>query len=201
MRKEILFAFIVGLIFGLVIAFGVWRINSSLNPRKQEATSTENTEKQHQAPITLAQPTENDVVSQSPMAISAITVPNALVAVAAEEEDYLTGADTKGAFGLEVDAVGGVNQIVFTSFEGGKPNSYTLTVVYSTEVSKLVRETPTETPVSTDSVRQKVQEKVDEALNSPTSYLGTVTDISASTIQLKTGSGEIQQVSKAENPA
>jgi len=56
---------------------------------------------------------------------------------------------------------------------------------------------------SADSIRKKVQEKVQETLNSPRAYVGTITDISESTIQInKVTMGtanskpkEIQQIS------
>ena len=59
---------------------------------------------------------------------------------------------------------------------------------------------------SSDAIREKVQEKVDQALNTPLAYIGTITDISESTLQIskfvlqeeKEKTGEIQQVSTNE---
>lgn len=53
---------------------------------------------------------------------------------------------------------------------------------------------------ATDSpnIREKVQQKVEQVLKNPKAYLGTVTDISGSTLQIKTESGEIKQISVKE---
>lgn len=201
MRKEIIFAVIAGGLFGLVIAFGIWRINSALKPPQGTERATETSKPQGQSAMTIAEPSENDVLSETPAAVTGLTNPNAFVSISSEEKDYLVQADNKGAFSGQIALLGGANQIVFTSFDtGGTPSAQTLTIIYSTEFAKLVKTTPTSAEESTDSVRLKVQQKVDEALNSPTSYLGTVTDIAEVTIQLKSASGEIQQVSTSDSP-
>lgn len=46
-----------------------------------------------------------------------------------------------------------------------------------------------------DAIREKVQEKIEQAQRKPKAYLGTVTDITENTIQIKSMEGEIQQVS------
>lgn len=47
-------------------------------------------------------------------------------------------------------------------------------------------------------IRERVQQKVEEALNKPKAYLGTVTDISDTTIQIKALTGEIRQVTPSK---
>lgn len=200
MRKEIIFAILAGSIFGLVIAFGIWRINSALNPRKEGATTPTEETKKDTAIISIAKPSENDVIGESPTPISGLTKPGSFVVVSGEDHDYLMVADTKGAFSEDVSLTGGVNQILITSFgKDGNSGEQKLTVIYSTEFAK-PPEAPADPADSTDSIRLKVQEKVNEALNSPTSYLGTVTDISGGSIQLKIASGEIAQVSTSDSP-
>lgn len=57
-----------------------------------------------------------------------------------------------------------------------------------------------ESTSSADSVREKVKEKIEEALNRPKAYLGTITDKTEDTLQIKNLKGEIQFVSaKSEN--
>jgi hypothetical protein len=200
MRKEILFAIIGGSIFGLVIAFGIWRVNSALSPRNQAATDTQEEPKKDNAIISVAEPSENDVLGASPTSISGLTRPASLVVISGEDHDYLVVADNKGAFSEDISLVGGINQLVATAFDkDGTSGEQKLTVIYSTEFAKPTQ-APTEVAESTDSIRQKVQEKVEDALNSPTAYLGTVTDISEGSIQLKSASGEINQVSSSDTP-
>ncbi|HJX59502.1 hypothetical protein A2V61_03035 [Candidatus Woesebacteria bacterium RBG_19FT_COMBO_47_8] len=200
MRKELLFAIVAGGLFGLVIAFGIWRINSALSPRKGTSSQTES-EKPSDASISIAKPSQNDVVGTSPVAISGVTKPNARVVVSGEGKDYFTLADAKGAFSQEVALIGGINELVVIAFdEKGVAGSVSVNIIYSTEFAKPQSTPEPTTEASTDSIRQKVQEKVNEALNSPTAYLGTVTDIAESSIQLKSASGEIQQVGTENSP-
>ncbi len=58
-------------------------------------------------------------------------------------------------------------------------------------------EDPNEATTS-DVIREKVQQKLEEAKNKPKARLGTITDISDTTIQIKSLSGEIQQISVNE---
>ena len=200
MRKELLFAIVAGGLFGLVIAFGIWRINSALSPRKDASSQTES-KGPSDASISIAKPSQNDVVGTSPVEVSGITKPNARVVVPGEGKDYFTLADSKGAFAQDVALVGGLNEIVVIAFdEKGSAGSVSLNIIYSTEFAKPKTTPEPTTEASSDSIRKKVQEKVNEALNSPTAYLGTVTDIAESSIQLKSASGEIQQVGTQDIP-
>ncbi len=194
-------AIAAGAIFGLVIAFGIWRINSALSPKDEGATSTEEPKKET-AIISIAKPSENDVLGETPTSFSGLAKPGSLVVLSGEDDDYLVIADGKGAFTQDVALTGGINQIVATAFDkDGASGEQKMTVVYSTEFAKPEEKAALEEPSeSTDSIRQKVQEKVNEALNSPTSYMGAVTDISEGSIQLKSAGGEIAQVSTKENP-
>ena len=56
----------------------------------------------------------------------------------------------------------------------------------------------TESAENADPIRDAVQEKLEEAKNKPKAYLGVVTDIVETTIQIKSTGGEIEQVSVNE---
>lgn len=49
-----------------------------------------------------------------------------------------------------------------------------------------------------NSIREKVQEKIEQVRSNPKAYLGTVTDITEETIQIKGGAEEILQISVDE---
>ena len=53
-------------------------------------------------------------------------------------------------------------------------------------------ETPTN---AVDSIKQKVLEKIETAKNNPTAFMGSITDISQNSIQIKDGKGEIKLIS------
>jgi hypothetical protein len=211
MRKEILIAIVAGVVFGLVIAFGVWRANSALEPSEEIAqekveVSDEVAELEENSKfmVTLVSPNENDVVVETPATFSGITKVGSWVVISAEEEDYIIETDKKGAFEQEVDLIGGINQIILQAFdESGASVKKELTIVFSTEFEKqqdIDREETSESTSSaeteaTDTVREKVKEKIKEAQDNPKAFIGTVTDITEKTLQIKNESEEIQQIS------
>ena len=82
MRKEVLFAVIAGAIFGLVLAFGIWRANTALEPEVEPETTAESQEEiapVSEAPefdIALAKPNNYDVITESPTMVSGVTDPD-----------------------------------------------------------------------------------------------------------------------------
>lgn len=204
MRKEIIYAIIAGLVFGLLVAFGIWRINVALSPKKTDNVQLSSDQDKNTG-VSVVEPSENDVLSASPATINGIIEEGSLLVISDNNKDYLSTLDNKGSFSTEVNLTGGINKFTLASInKKGEIKSKSLTLIYSSEFAKII---PTALPTekdevndSTDSVRQKVEQKVLEAQNSPTGYIGTVTDITGATIQLKNSAGEIQQISTEENP-
>lgn len=199
MRKEVLWAAIIGITFGLIIAFGVYRINSSIKP---EAVKTENTpppqKNNSEFKITLNKPENDDVVTQDTINVSGITKPLSWITISGEDSDYIIQSDDQGIFLQDVDLVSGVNQIKVTAFDpAGNQSIEKVLVVYSSSFQTTPVATPAgDATASSDSeIRKRVQEKVANAMNKPKAYIGVVTDITDSTIQIKTTGSEIKQIS------
>lgn len=139
MRKEILFAILAGVTFGLIIAFGVWRANVALRPNGVSTTAPEDTPETTQADfrITVAKPQDYQVIITSPAILTGISKPNVWIVVSAEEEDYVAKTDESGEFEIKVDVVGGVNEIIITAFDNdGTEAQEKLTLIYSSEFAK-----------------------------------------------------------------
>jgi hypothetical protein len=201
MRKEVLFTIIAGAILGIVIAFGIWRTNASLsineeeveeNPsQEQEITPTPTLEHR----LTLAKPNNLQVFNSSQTAISGITRPDTWVVLSAEEEDRLFITGNNGEFNQEIDLIGGINQIVIFSFiDNSETAKEDLTLVYST---KFPSNQPSETDATDEAeiLKEKVEEKIEKAANVSQAYIGTITDIVESSIQIKSSDDEIKQIS------
>lgn len=198
MRKEIIWVAAIALFFGLVIAFGVWRINSSIRPSAVATESTPAPKTVSEFKITLNKPENEDVTTQSSVLVTGITKPLIWVVVSGEEEDYILQSNDKGVFEQEAELIAGVNQIKITAFDPqGNQSVEKVLVVYSSAFELKESQTESSAPgASTDSaVRQKVLQKVEAALNKPKAFIGTVTDITDSSIQIKSTSSEIRQIS------
>lgn len=199
MRKEVIWAILAGITFGLVIAFGLWRINLAIksSSQKPQITSSPKPSSDPEFRITLDKPLNNDVVTQSPIVISGITKAKSWLVISSETKDYLVQANETGVFEESIDVVAGINQIILTALDtAGTQSNIGITVIHSPAFEK--REFVQEASESASTIRDKVSAKVQELLFSPKAYIGVVTDITESSIQLRSKSGEIKQISTDE---
>ena len=199
MRKEIVWAAVVGISFGLIIAFGVWRINSSLNKQKPGPSATPSSiNTVGEFKITLDTPADASVVTNTPIAVSGITKPLTWVVVSGESGDYILQSDEQGLFSQDADLSPGINQITITAFDAtGSQSSQKVLVVYSSafQAKTVATSTPNGAATGDAAIRENVAQKVAAALSQPKAYLGVVTDITSTTIQIKDTASQIQQIS------
>ncbi len=200
MRKEVIWAIIAGVGFGLVIAFGAYRVNSSLKKQDNNNVNASPTPKANGASefkIILNKPENEDVVVENTVTVSGITKPLSFITVSGESGDYISKSDEKGLFEEDVDLVASVNQIKIIAFDpAGAQSIEKVLVVYSSSFEKKTTlPEASESSDSASSIREKVQAKVEELLNKPKAYLGVVTDIADLTIQVRTKESEIRQIS------
>jgi len=139
MRKEVLLAILFGFAIGLVITFGIYTANKSLKktqtkeafqvtPNRQEITPTPSP-----VPLTIYQPANNALLDEDVVTIEGKTFISAVVALTAEEEEYLITADENGGFSQDVDLIGGVNKVRIKSIGSDDQEAETvLNLVYST---------------------------------------------------------------------
>jgi hypothetical protein len=201
MRKEIVWIVAIGVVVGLIVAFGIYRINSTIvkNSPQPQATATPKPGNP-ELKITLDKPQDNDVVTEDSINVSGITKPLAWITVSGEEDDYIIQAEESGVFNQDVSLIPGVNQIKITAFDSaGNENAGKVLVVYSSSFEPMTFPTSTlDTGTDSSEIRQRVAQKVEAALNRPKAYIGTVTDIADSTIQIKTSDSQIEQISVSD---
>ena len=199
MRRELIWVIVIGISFGLIIAFGVWRINSSLNgskPNGPVATpSSVNPEEEFK--ITLTTPENDDVVTISPITVSGITKPLTWIVASGEQGDYILQSDEKGIFTQDVNLEPGVNRIGITAFDPkGAQSVQKVLVVYSSvfQLNTIAPSAPQGSATGDTAIMEKVAEKVAAALDRPKAYLGVVTDITNTTIEIKSPESQIEQI-------
>jgi hypothetical protein len=207
MRKEVLWAVAAGIILGLIVAFGVWRVNSTISGKKgngiSTASPTPQAENANESKIVLDKPEQGDVVTNNTVTVAGLTKALSWVTLSGESGDYTVQSDTSGAFTQDVNLIPGVNQIKVTAFfpavnSGSKlPGATEVLVVYSSsfQTRTLPISSPKGDASGTSEIRQKVAQDVANILSQPKAYIGTVTDITDSTVQIKTTTSEINQVS------
>jgi hypothetical protein len=202
MRKETLFAVLGGITFGLVIAFGVWRTNSALSKVPQNATASKDTSVmaasntddntttlQSDAIVTIIRPDNLDVVTTDLIEITGATAPNKAIVISSETDNFIIESDETGAFTQEIELEGGLNTLT-VQIPSVSDKTLTRSIVYSSEL-----QIQTETNEEELTPEQKAEEKLEAAKRDIKAYIGTVTDKSEGTLQIKSLSGEIQLLS------
>lgn len=202
MRKEVVWAVMAGITLGLVVAFGVWRINSTVAKNKKiiivEQTPIPSPTAPSELKIVIDKPLDNDVVTENSINVSGVTKASVWVTFSSETGDYTIQAETSGSFAQEVELSPGVNQIKVTAFDSnGNQNSANILVVYSSsfQLRTVSSGSPTSDASDSSDIRQKVAQDLSNTINRPKAYIGTVTDITDSTIEIKTDSSDIKQIS------
>ncbi len=200
MRKETLTAIIIGVIVGLLLGFGIWRANSAFKNRGSirltGPTPTPRSEA-NQLPVSesalnIISPQDMEVTVNEEITISGITTPRAVVAISSNENDQVLRANESGKFEASFKLANDLNQILISAFDqNGKEYKEVRGVVYSTEF-KDQKDTG-------DSENLSLQDRLKVGSTKPTAFVGTVTDKTDTSLQIKNLSGEIQIVAIAED--
>lgn len=195
MRKEVFLAIVAGISIGLVIAFGAWKVSQLVKRPNVSRDEKKNIPPQNQIDLSVSNLYDYDIVTESPFLLTGISKPNAKIVVSTIESDFLGITDDNGSFEVEVELPAGLSEIVI--------NGKKFYVVYSSEFKNyLDTDTESEEIIATesaDTVREKLKEKISTKSLKTTSYVGTITDISSGTIQIKSVQGDIKQMSLSDD--
>lgn len=138
MRKEVIFAIILGLILGGVILYGIRLADSSTKEAISTTTDPTVTPTNAVSPtssvnLTIISPQDHAVISTSTIKIIGRTFPNSDVAIQSSEDDILVTADSSGNFTADFTLTGGENIIQVTSLsEDQQTETTTFSVIYTT---------------------------------------------------------------------
>jgi len=144
MRKEIILVIIFGTLFGLIMAFGIWRANSALKSTKEATSNGQNirveeniTSSVENPGLVIAKPENDDVLTESNTIITGITKPANTVIISSETEDYIIHSNESGTFEQKIDLVGGINNILIYSYDNeGLSTDTKLRLIYSKEFAQ-----------------------------------------------------------------
>lgn len=170
MRKEQVVAVVLGTLIGVGIAFGLWHFSRQKEATFEPSNSSPESQKQsvESQGFSIVAPADNSVVATESAKITGFAPPGSLIMASAENTEVaLTGAD--GEFELEISLAPGINNVSVWAFWGNEAQEESeLTLIYSSEL---------EGDVSLSAI------------------LGTVTDISEDSLQVRTHDGTIEQLS------
>ncbi len=181
MKKEQIIAIVFGSILGVVVAAGVWKL-SKQKPQEPKKTNINQFEIAQDNPKTdfdfkLTYPLNNSVFPNKQATITGFTPSNSLVAVHTNQV-YLAKPNEKNEFSIKVELAPGINNVTVWSIKPGeKAKVENLTLIYSS----------------------KVRLDEEDANKATVSVIGTITDISSESIQLRSENGEIEQLSIAKD--
>ncbi|MBI2268532.1 MAG: hypothetical protein HYU80_03795 [Candidatus Blackburnbacteria bacterium] len=141
MRKELLFAILIGVIIGLAIAFGIWRANKAFLPqRSKEAVQIpsispeQQEEKIKTSQLVITAPENNLVVSTERVTVEGTAIPGSSVVITANAGELIAETQADGSFKEEIELLGGANEVKVAAYDkDGNKSEQTVTVVYSTE--------------------------------------------------------------------
>ncbi len=138
MRKEVIIVILVGIAIGAIVTFGIYTAQTAI---QRQQVKIEQSEKPDTTPspadsshfLQILEPANELVTEEEDISITGQTSPNAVIAIIAQESEYLLTADNEGTFSAQISLSGGANQITISSFDGeGNKVEEALTVVYST---------------------------------------------------------------------
>ncbi len=197
MRKEVVVAIVFGIIIGLVFAFGIFRVNGVMKQKTTELISGNNSDikktsseiKDANASLTLLKPDNMQVFGNDVIQITGATKANSYVIITGGTSDLIAKSNGTGSFDIEYEIDPSLNYLDVSSVsEDNTRSGSKLEVVYSSEAVK--KDTAEE-----ENLEDKIEEKLENVQNKAEFYKGTITDITDTSIQMKTDGGEIKQIS------
>jgi len=139
MKKEVFLAISIGVVFGLLITFGLYTARKSIKEAGQIVSFLVENKNGSTSPpaitssLSLLSPIDQSISKEGKTSIVGSTAPLAWIIILTETGEKMIQADEKGSFSTEVFLVSGENEIEVKSMsDKGEIISKTITVVYST---------------------------------------------------------------------
>lgn len=139
MKKEMIISILVGLVFGLIIVYGVYTAQTSLaEPAPTQAplvaTPENKAELETESQLAVHSPEDELITDQTSLTVAGSTQKDAYVVVFINDQAQIVENDETGHFSVEVELETGSNIIqVFAVDREGQSLMEERTVVYTTQ--------------------------------------------------------------------
>ena len=127
MKKEALLAICIGIVVGLGVTFGIYKIRQRFTPTSQTPINNLNGSVVEATPSTseklfITTPQNESVLNESEITLSGTTESQEMVVIFVNDRDYITQADDIGAFAVKIqlDEASNVIQVVSLSSDGSE---------------------------------------------------------------------------------
>lgn len=204
MRKEVIFAIIIGLFLGAVILVG-WQLADQ--SAKQAASTTTTPQTKPDPPlaetptaqsISIISPQNHAVVTVDSLKITGKTFPNASIAAIDADDETIVTADKDGNFSVDLSLIGGENVIKLTVLKDDRSTDSTkINIIYTTaKLTSDVLDPITASPSAI--VDNVVKAALDKNLKSVqdsnllAGYAGVINDIKLGVFNLTTDEVNLQ---------
>lgn len=141
MRKEVIFAIILGIALGAIILYGSQIANQAAKdaalPQNPVESLIAATPTSTPSPtltknlLTITKPQNNFVSASSELDITGKAPAKTTLALISESDEQIIETDAEGNFASIVTLIGGENEITITGLIDNQPQSVSLTVIYS----------------------------------------------------------------------
>jgi len=136
MKKEAIFAIIIGIIVGLGITFGIYKLKSKATVSVEDQLNQQNTPTPSadiNQKLLITSPKDESILASTNLRVSGNAEPNELIVIFVNDKEYITKADSIGAFAMDVELDVGGNILEYTAVDPeGKQTTVTQNVVVST---------------------------------------------------------------------
>lgn len=139
MRKEIIFAVVLGVILGTIILYGSYIANKAtsqstitLDTQKVVETPPTITLTPTTTPLTITFPRDNYVSFTDQITITGTGPITSPIAIISENNEYIIDTDATGRFSTDITLVGGENDISLTTYNDNQIGTVKLTIIYTT---------------------------------------------------------------------
>lgn len=141
MHKETIIAVVIGLLFGLLVTVGVYKLQSvndssvATIPLAEEASPSASPSPDDLARLSISYPTQGLISTDADITITGKSDPNALLVLFANDTQQISEADDKGAFSIALSLKEGPNFFtIVAANQDGVTFSADRVVVYEKEV-------------------------------------------------------------------
>ncbi len=137
MKKEVVFAILIGFGIGLLITFGIYQaqqayqVNNSNPPQNPDQTLEQAPLSASNLELELTSPTKDSVLESASIELVGNTAPFAYVTAVSTSDESFTQADSNGQFLLPFTLDQGANLITLTSVSSGETTSLDRLLVFS----------------------------------------------------------------------